>query len=138
MAAVAATIGIALPVARARGGHGIGPLAPAEHDDWPTAVSWMSEVPTPGGFRVLWLGGPSVLPVDGKVVDGTALADAGSGNIGFGLTRNGPGDARALWAAPESRADDLLEQALLTVRAGNSARLGHLLAPDRRALRRRR
>jgi hypothetical protein len=34
-----------------------------------------------------------------------------------------------LWAAPGARADDLLEQALLTVRAGNSARLGHLLAP---------
>jgi GT2 family glycosyltransferase len=128
VAAVAAALGIALPVLALAVDTTSGRWhLPA--DDWPTAVSWMSDVPTPGGFRVLWLGAPSLLPVDGKVLGGTTLADAGSGNIGFALSRNGPGDARALWAAPEAKADDVLEQALLTVRAGDSARLGHLLAP---------
>ena len=56
--------------------------------------SWMSDVPGPGGFRVLWVGDPTVLPVDAKVVDG----------IGFALTRDGAGDARTLWAAPENGA----------------------------------
>ena len=54
----------------------------------------MNDLPSPGGFRVLWLGDPALLPVDAKVVDG----------IGFGLTRDGPGDARALWAAPQNTA----------------------------------
>src|SRR5205823_3127004 len=49
--------------------------------------------------------------------------------IGLGLTRNGPGDARDLWAGAQGRADDLLEHAVLTARAGDSERLGHLLAP---------
>src|SRR6185437_12574836 len=97
--------------------------------DWPTAVSWMADTPTPGGFRVLWLGAPGLLPVDGKIVGGKALAHAGSGSIGFGLSRSGPGDARTLWAAPQTSADDRLEEALLTARAGDSERLGHLLAP---------
>jgi hypothetical protein len=77
----------------------------------------------------LWLGAPALLPVDAKIVGRTAAAEDGSGSIGFGLTRNGPGDARTLWAATQAPADDVLEQALLTARAGDSARLGHLLAP---------
>jgi hypothetical protein len=87
--------------------------------DWPTTVAWMRDVPSPGGFRVLWLGDPKVLPVDAKVVDG----------IGFGLTRDGPGDARALWAAPENGASDTLGAALVAARGGDTARLGHLVAP---------
>jgi hypothetical protein len=34
-----------------------------------------------------------------------------------------------LWAAPQAPADNVLAQALLTARAGDSERLGHLLAP---------
>jgi hypothetical protein len=79
----------------------------------------MSQLPSSGGFRVLWLGNPALLPVDAKVVDG----------IGFGLTRDGPGDARALWAAPQNSADDMLADAIAAVRAGDTARLGHLVAP---------
>jgi hypothetical protein len=67
VAAVAAAVGIALPVLALAADTASGRWhLPA--DDWPTAMSWMSDVPTPGGFRVLWLGGPSVLPVDGKVL----------------------------------------------------------------------
>jgi hypothetical protein len=128
VAAVAATVGLALPVLALAADTASGRWhLPA--DDWPTDVSWMGDFPTPGGFRVLWVGAPSLLPVDAKVLGGEELAADGSGNIGFGLTRNGAGDVRALWAAPQTGADDLLEQALLTARAGDSARLGHLLAP---------
>jgi hypothetical protein len=79
----------------------------------------MSNVPARGGFRVLWIGDPAALPVDGKIVDG----------IGYGLTRDGGGDARTLWAASGHAADDGLARALLVARGGDTARLGHLLAP---------
>lgn len=128
VAAVAATVGLALPVLALAADTASGRWH-LPSDDWPTAVSWMGDTPTSGGFRVLWLGAPALLPVDGKIVGGKALSEAGSGSIGFGLTRNGPGDARGLWAAPQASADNLLEQALLTARAGDSERLGHLLAP---------
>ncbi|MDQ1467674.1 MAG: hypothetical protein QOH10_2089, partial [Actinomycetota bacterium] len=128
VAAVAATIGLALPVLALAADTASGRWH-LPNDDWPTAVSWMGDVPTPGGFRVLWLGAPALLPVDAKIVGRPSSVAEGSGRIGFGLTRNGPGDARALWAAPQATADDLLERALLTARAGNSERLGHLLAP---------
>ena len=54
-------------------------------DDWPSTYSWMTDNAPPGGFRVLWVGDPNVLPADAKVV----------GDVGFALTRNGVGDARA-------------------------------------------
>jgi hypothetical protein len=128
VAAVAATVGLALPVLGLAADTASGRWH-VPSDDWPTAVSWMGDVPTPGGFRVLWVGGPSLLPVDAKMLGGEQLASDGSGNIGFGLSRNGAGDARDLWAAPATGADDLLEEALLTARAGDSERLGHMLAP---------
>jgi GT2 family glycosyltransferase len=118
VSAVACVVGLALPllalaVDTASGRWGL------PSDDWPTAVAWMRDLPSPGGFRVLWLGNPAVLPVDAKVVDG----------IGFGLTRDGPGDARSLWAAPENGASDTLAAALVAARGGDTARLGHLVAP---------
>ncbi len=63
--------------------------------DWPGTYSWMNDNPPVGGFRVLWVGDPTVLPADAKVV----------GDVGFALTRQGPGDARVVWAAPEGHAD---------------------------------
>jgi hypothetical protein len=72
-----------------------------------------------GDFRVLYLGDPTILPADGKVV----------GSVGYALTRNGPGDARALWAAPQSRVDQRVGRAIEAARNGDTSRLGHLLAP---------
>jgi GT2 family glycosyltransferase len=117
-AVVAAAVGVLLPVL-ALGADTASGRWQLPSGDWPTAVSWMNSLPSTGGFRVLWVGDPALLPVDGKVVDG----------IGFGLTRDGPGDARALWAAPQHSADDLLASALLIARAGHTERLGHLLGP---------
>ena len=88
-------------------------------DDWPSTYSWMTDNAPPGGFRVLWVGDPNVLPADAKVV----------GDVGFALTRNGVGDARASWAAPEQHADRVLAGMIDAVSSGSTVRLGHLLAP---------
>ena len=118
VSAVAAAVGLALPLLAFAADAGSGQWQ-LPGGDWPTAVSWMHDVPSRGGFRVLWLGDPAALPVDGKVVDG----------FGYGLTRDGGGDARALWAASGHAADDGLARALVVARGGDTARLGHLLAP---------
>jgi GT2 family glycosyltransferase len=116
--AVAAAFGLALPV--------IGMAADTvqgrwrlDDNDWPQQLSWMEETPEVGGFRVLWLGDPSVLPTDAKIVDG----------IGYGLTRDGTGDARSLWAPPKEHAERVLADAIREARAGRTVRLGHLIAP---------
>ena len=88
-------------------------------DDWPSTYSWMADNAPAGGFRVLWVGDPNVLPADAKVV----------GDVGFALTRNGPGDARASWAAPEQHADRVLAGMIDAAASGTTVRLGHLLAP---------
>lgn len=87
--------------------------------DWPGTYSWMSEATPVGGFRVLWVGDPTVLPADAKVV----------GNVGFALTRQGPGDARVSWAAPEAHADRVLAGMIAAASSASTVRLGHLLAP---------
>jgi GT2 family glycosyltransferase len=118
VSAVAAAVGLAFPLLAFVGDTASGRWQ-LPSSDWPTAVSWMRDLPSAGGFRVLWLGDPSLLPVDAKSVDG----------IGYGLTRDGPGDARSQWAAPQHAADDQLAEALIVARGGETARLGHLLAP---------
>ena len=66
VSAVAAVVGLALPLFAFAGDAASGRWQlPAS--DWPTAVSWMGDVPSPGGFRVLWLGDPALLPVDSKL-----------------------------------------------------------------------
>jgi hypothetical protein len=117
-AAVAAAIGLALPIvaffaATFSGRWGAPP------DDWPTRFSWMEEEEANGDFRVLWLGDPTILPTGVKVVDG----------VGYGLTRQGPGDARALWPAPDGDADEVLADAIQLAHGQQTVRLGHLVAP---------
>jgi GT2 family glycosyltransferase len=90
-----------------------------KENDWAATYSWMHDNPPPGGFRVLWVGDPTILPADAKVANG----------VGFALTRDGAGDARALWAAPEQDADRVLARAMDAARTGSTSRLGHLLAP---------
>jgi GT2 family glycosyltransferase len=118
LSAVAAVIGLVLPLG-ALAVDSVSGRWQLPSTDWPTQVAWMQNQPTPGGFRVLWLGSPAALPVDAKTTDG----------ISYGLTRDGAGDARALWAAPEQDADRMLGRALAIARAGETSRLGHLLAP---------
>jgi GT2 family glycosyltransferase len=87
--------------------------------DWPSTVAWMHANPPAGGFRVMWVGDPTILPADAKP----------AGDTGFALTRDGAGDARAMFAAPESSADSTVARAIASAEAGHTARLGHLLAP---------
>ncbi|MDQ1381111.1 MAG: hypothetical protein QOJ71_1830 [Actinomycetota bacterium] len=88
-------------------------------NDWATTDAWMRENAPAGGFRVLWVGDPTVLPADAKVV----------GNVGFALTRGGVGDARESWAAPEEHADRVLAGMINAAATGSTVRLGHLVAP---------
>jgi GT2 family glycosyltransferase len=88
--------------------------------DWPDALAFLQTEQDAGGFRVLWVGDPALLPLDPFVVgDGT----------GYALTRNGSGDARELWRAPAHRADRLVGDAVELATAGRTERLGHLVAP---------
>jgi GT2 family glycosyltransferase len=88
--------------------------------DWANALSFTGDATFQGQFRILWLGDPDVLPLDPVELDD---------EIGWSLTRNGPGDARELWRAPEDTADEVVARAVSVARAGDTARLGRLLAP---------
>jgi GT2 family glycosyltransferase len=72
-----------------------------------------------GGFRLLWVGDPAVLP-------GGATT---TGDLAYALTRNGVGDARDLLPAAPGRGDEIVAASLALARDGRTARLGHLLAP---------
>jgi GT2 family glycosyltransferase len=116
--AVAAAVAIALPI--------LGLAADTfqgrwrlSGDDWPSQFAWMDDTQADGEFRVLWVGDPTILPTDSKNADG----------VGYGLTRNGVGDARSLWAPPEGDAEAWLAHALYLTREHDTVRLGHLLAP---------
>ena len=92
----------------------------APEGDWATTLAFLDAERDSGGFRVLWLGDPSVLPLDPFVEsDGT----------GYVLTRNGPGDAVELWRAPAHNADDLVGDAVNLASSRRTERLGHLIAP---------
>jgi GT2 family glycosyltransferase len=92
--------------------------APA--NDWPRSLAVLQPQQADGDFRVLWVGDPSVLPLDPAV--------RGDG-VGYLLTANGSVDALGLWRAPERRADRLLGTAVDLAATGRTNRLGHLVAP---------
>jgi len=73
-----------------------------------------------GGFRVLWLGDPSVLPLGGWTV-APGLEAATSMN---GL----PGGA-TLFTPPDSGTTDVVLEAVKSALAGSTVQLGQLLAP---------
>ena len=73
-----------------------------------------------GQFRMLWLGDPTVLPLEPVVL--------GDG-LGYTLTRNGSGDVLQQWRAPEHDADAVLNDAIGLAEAGLTNRLGRMLAP---------
>jgi len=94
------------------------------HFDLPTtsvAESLSSLSPTSaGGFRVLWLGDPSVVPLAGwSVAPGLEAATSTDGLPGGG----------SLFSPPDSGTSDVIMEAIQTVLAGRTVRLGELLAP---------
>lgn len=92
----------------------------APDGDWPDALAFLESERDSGGFRVLWVGDPAILPLDPFV------ARDGSGYV---LTRNGPGDATELWHAPARTADGVVAEAITLASERRTERLGHLLAP---------
>lgn len=88
--------------------------------DWGRDLQWMESEASDGGFRVLWVGEPDVLPLDPLTLDD---------GTGFGLTRNGPPDALALWPPPTEGATDHVRDALEAAIADRTERLGHMLGP---------
>ena len=87
---------------------------------WADTVSFSQDRLSQGQFRILWLGDASVLPLDPVQIDPT---------LSFTLTRNGPGDARAVLRAKESSADRVISRAVRVAIAGDTSRLGRMLAP---------
>ncbi|HEX2850146.1 MAG TPA: glycosyltransferase family 2 protein [Acidimicrobiales bacterium] len=92
--------------------------APAH--DFGDVVSWMGERKAEGAFRVLWVGQPRSLPVDGWPM-GSDLA--------FGTSRDGFPDATTLWSGGNDAATRQLADAVGLARRGETSKLGHLLAP---------
>src|SRR5262245_39069214 len=117
--AVVAAAGLAFGVLGFAGDAGDGRWG-APDGDWPDTLASLGTDEAAGGFRVLWVGDPALLPLDPFV--------AGDGT-GYTLTRDGSGDARELWRAPARRADRLVRDAVELARAGRTDRLGHLVAP---------
>lgn len=91
----------------------------APSTDWSQSLSWMDDRGD-GGFRVLWVGDPYVLPLDATVTDG---------GTGYSLARGGPGALSDLWPAPGGSAARLVADAVELARDGRTSRLGHILAP---------
>jgi hypothetical protein len=75
-----------------------------------------------GAFRVLWIGDPAVLPLDGW-----ALKD--EDGVAYATSRNGAPDVTDLWPGPPSAATRSMGDVIRIARAGGTARLGRLLAP---------
>ena len=72
-------------------------------EGWVDNLAFTDALAAGGEFRILWLGDPSVLPLDPIVLrDGT----------GYTLTRNGSGDSSELLRAPEQDADHVVDRAV--------------------------
>ncbi len=89
-------------------------------DSWAPTLSFTKDALDEGDFRILWLGDAELLPLDPVEVDAT---------LAWSMTRNGPGDARELLRAPATAEDRVIDRALLAARAGQTSRLGRMLAP---------
>lgn len=92
----------------------------AGNRDFASALSWMAEQRTEGDFRVLWLGDPAVLPLEGWPA---------GGGVAYATSRNGTPDATALWAPAHEGSTGLLADSIGLARREGTTRVGHLLAP---------
>jgi GT2 family glycosyltransferase len=75
---------------------------------------------TAGGYRVLWLGDPSVVPLAGWTVAPGLEAATSTDGLPGGST---------LFSPPDSGASDVIMQAVSSAMNGHTVRLGALLAP---------
>jgi GT2 family glycosyltransferase len=89
-------------------------------NSWPAELAFTRDLQFEGQFRVLWVGDPTVLPLDPARVDN---------GVSYTLTRNGPGDARELLRAPLTHTRDPVADAVAAAIAGRTSRLGRILGP---------
>jgi GT2 family glycosyltransferase len=75
---------------------------------------------TAGGYRVLWLGDPSVLPIAGWTV---------APGLEAATSTNGLPGGSTLFSPPDSGTSDVIMEAVQTALQGRTVRLGQLLAP---------
>jgi hypothetical protein len=87
---------------------------------WSSTLSFAANRSDAGAFRLLWVGDPAMLPVDPVTIDD---------GLAYSLTRNGTGDARELWRAPTTSADELVRDAIELTSDRRTTRLGKVLAP---------
>ncbi|HEY1825810.1 MAG TPA: glycosyltransferase family 2 protein [Acidimicrobiales bacterium] len=73
-----------------------------------------------GGYRVLWLGDPSVVPLPGWTVEPGLEAATSTNGLPGGAT---------LFSSPDAGAADLIMKAVSEALSGRTVRLGALLAP---------
>ena len=115
LAAVALALGAVPVLAASVGGRWHMP-----DQDYGDFLAWLPAQREAGSFRVLWIGDPAVLPLDGwRLDDGLA----------YGTSREGTPDATDLWPGSSEGATRLLADAVTVARRGQTTRLGHLLAP---------
>ena len=102
-------------------------LAAATNGRWylPTqdlndALGWMPEHQAEGAFRVLWVGDPQTLPLAGWRLQS---------GIAYATSEGGVPDARNLWPPSRPGPAGQVVDDLALARAGQTTRLGHLLAP---------
>lgn len=115
LAAGAAVVG-ALPVLAAAGSG----RWDMPHTGYGEATTWMAARSPAGGFRVLWLADPRVLPGAGwHLAGGTAYA----------LSEGGLPDATALWPGGDPGPASRVASAVLLAEQGDTVELGALLAP---------
>jgi hypothetical protein len=86
---------------------------------WDASLTWMRVDTTGAHFRVLWLGNPAALPVDPFIEHG----------VGFGITNDGPGDARTSLPPPSGAAGNELARSVDLLRTQSTNRVGRLLGP---------
>jgi len=115
-AAAAAFVLACLPVLGAAGG-GRWHMPAHGFDD---ALSWLADKRSEGGYRVLWLGDPAVLPLPGWRY---------RAGLAYATTRDGPPDLTSSQPGPSRGATRLIPQALRLAASGQTTQLGHLLAP---------
>ena len=87
--------------------------------DYRAQLSWMPDHRSEGAFRVLWVGPPDALPLDGwPLGDGVA----------YGLSDGGVPDVTNLWPASDGGATGLVADALKLARDRKTTRLGEQLS----------
>ncbi|MBW3667727.1 MAG: glycosyltransferase family 2 protein [Actinobacteria bacterium] len=88
--------------------------------DFDHLLSWMEEQREQGDFRVLWLGDPEAVPMAGwRLRDGVA----------YGASHGGAPTLADQWPAASSGAAGLLADAVELATAGETTKIGRLLAP---------